>query len=199
MFNLLTQNAGATGANQYSFLIIMVVMFAAMYFFTIRPQKKRQKEEQEMRNAVDVGDEITTIGGICGKVVTVKEDKLIIETGIDRTKMTITRWAVQQNNTASERLAAEREAAKAAAEAERAAAQAAAATPVPTAEPTPAAPEGIICPSCGAVNSGNTKFCGECGTKLEIPQAPVPKICSGCGAEIAPGLKFCGECGTRVE
>ncbi|MBR6615654.1 MAG: zinc ribbon domain-containing protein [Lachnospiraceae bacterium] len=97
----------------------------------------------------------------------------------------------------------ENEAAKAAAEAERAAsqaaAQAAAATPVPAAEPTPAAPEGIICPSCGAVNSGNTKFCGECGTKLEIPQAPVPKICSGCGAEIAPGLKFCGECGTRVE
>ncbi len=120
MFNLLTQNAGATGANQYSFLIIMVVMFAAMYFFTIRPQKKRQKEEQEMRNAVEVGDEITTIGGICGRVVTVKEENLIIETGADRNRMTITRWAVQQNNSANERLAAERAAAKEAMEKEKA-------------------------------------------------------------------------------
>jgi len=125
MFNLLTQNAGATGANQYSFLIIMVVMFAAMYFFTIRPQKKRQKEEQEMRNAVEVGDEITTIGGICGRVVTVKEENLIIETGADRNRMTITRWAVQQNNSANERLAAERAAAKEAMEKERAAKKAA--------------------------------------------------------------------------
>ena len=106
---------GTTGANPMS-LIIMVGMFALMYFMTIRPQKKRQKEEQEMRNAVEVGDEITTIGGICGKVVTVKENHLIIETGVDRNRMQITRWAVQQNNTATERLQAEREAAKAAAE-----------------------------------------------------------------------------------
>lgn len=113
--NFLTQSPSPAGSS-VSMIIMLVVMFGLMYFMTIRPQKKRQKEEQEMRNAVDVGDEITTIGGICGKVVTVKEDKLIIETGIDRTKMTITRWAVQQNNTASERLAAEREAAKAAAE-----------------------------------------------------------------------------------
>ena len=113
--NFLTQAATATGSSS-SMIIMLVGMFALMYFMTIRPQKKRQKEEQEMRNAVDVGDEITTIGGICGKVVIVKEDKLIIETGVDRTKMTITRWAVQQNNTANERLAAEREVAKAAAE-----------------------------------------------------------------------------------
>lgn len=113
--NFLTQAATPTGSST-SMIIMLVGMFALMYFMTIRPQKKRQKEEQEMRNAVDVGDEITTIGGICGKVVIVKEDKLIIETGVDRTKMTITRWAVQQNNTANERLAAEREAARAAAE-----------------------------------------------------------------------------------
>lgn len=97
-------------------IFMLVGMFALMYFMTIRPQKKRQKEEQEMRNAVDVGDEITTIGGICGRIVTVKEDKLIIETGSDKNKMTITRWAVQANNTANERLAAERAAAKAAAD-----------------------------------------------------------------------------------
>ena len=99
-----------------TFIIIMVAMFALMYFTSIRPQKKRQQQEQEMRNAVEVGDEITTIGGICGRVVTVKEENLIIETGADRNKMTITRWAVQQNNSANERLAAQRAAAKEAAE-----------------------------------------------------------------------------------
>ena len=97
-------------------LLPLVAMFAIMYFVMIRPQKKRQKEEQEMRNAVEVGDEITTIGGICGKVVIVKEQHLIIETGADRNRMQITRWAVQQNVTATERVKAEREAAKAAAE-----------------------------------------------------------------------------------
>ena len=110
----LTQETSAFG--NPSMILMLVGMFALMYFMTIRPQKKRQKEEQEMRNAVDVGDEITTIGGICGRIVTVKEDKLIIETGSDKNKMTITRWAVQQNNTANERLAAQREAAKAAAD-----------------------------------------------------------------------------------
>ncbi|MBE6785048.1 MAG: preprotein translocase subunit YajC [Ruminococcaceae bacterium] len=102
---------GSTGM-----IVMLVGMFALMYFMTIRPQKKRQKEEQEMRNAVEVGDEITTIGGICGRIVTVKEDRLIIETGSDKNKMTVTRWAVQANNTANERLAAQRAAAKEAAE-----------------------------------------------------------------------------------
>ena len=112
--NFLTETAPAGG--NMTMILMMVGIFALMYFFTIRPQKKRQKEEQEMRNAVEVGDEITTIGGICGKVVIVKEQHLIIETGADRNRMQITRWAVQQNNTATERLQAEREAAKAAAE-----------------------------------------------------------------------------------
>jgi preprotein translocase subunit YajC len=111
--------AGGTNDQQGSpitMILLMVGMFAIMYFVMIRPQKKRQKEEQEMRSAVDVGDEITTIGGICGRVVTVKEEHLIIETGADRNRMQITRWAIQQNNTANERLAAERAAAKEAAE-----------------------------------------------------------------------------------
>ena len=118
MFNFinLAGETPAVGLGDPRSLIFMVVMIAAMYFLMIRPQKKRQKEEQEMRNAVEVGDEITTIGGICGKVVIVKEQHLIIETGADRNRMQITRWAVQQNNTATERLQAEREAARAAAE-----------------------------------------------------------------------------------
>ena len=107
---------GAAPGSNSSMIIMLVAMFAIMYFVMIRPQKKRQKEEQEMRNAVEVGDEITTIGGICGKVVIVKEQHLIIETGADRNRMQITRWAVQQNVTATERVKAEREAAKAAAE-----------------------------------------------------------------------------------
>ena len=112
-------NAGAQQSNPFSMIIIMAVMFGAMYIFMIRPQKKKQKEEQNMRDNIQVGDEITTIGGIVGRVVTVKEDSLIIETGADRNKMKITRWAVSQNNTANEKLEAERQAAKEAAEAEK--------------------------------------------------------------------------------
>ncbi len=67
-----------------------------------------------MRDSTQVGDEVTTIGGIMGRVVTVKEDALIIETGADRNKMKIARWAIQVNNTATEKLQAEREAMKAA-------------------------------------------------------------------------------------
>ncbi len=113
--NFLTATATQSGSST-TMIIMLVGMFVLMYFFTIRPQKKRQKEEQAMRDSVEVGDEITTIGGICGKVVTTKEDALIIETGADRNRMMIKRWAVQMNNTANERLQAEREAARLAAE-----------------------------------------------------------------------------------
>lgn len=99
--------------------IMIIAMLAIMYFLTIRPQRKRQKEEQTMRDNIQVGDEITTIGGIMGRVVTVKEDTLIIETGADKNKLKISRWAVSTNNTANEKLAAEREAAKAAQQKEK--------------------------------------------------------------------------------
>ena len=93
-------------------LLLMAGMFVLMYFTSIRPQKKRQKEEQQLRENLQIGDEITTIGGIMGRIVTIKEDSIIIETGADRVKMRIMRWAVQTNNTATEKLKAEREAAK---------------------------------------------------------------------------------------
>ncbi len=99
--------------------VMIVAMLAIMYFLTIRPQRKRQKEEQTMRDNIQVGDEITTIGGIMGRVVTVKEDALIIETGADKNKLKISRWAVSTNNTANEKLAAEREAAKSAQQKEK--------------------------------------------------------------------------------
>ncbi|MGN0543034.1 MAG: preprotein translocase subunit YajC [Acutalibacteraceae bacterium] len=121
--SLLAQStqSGATAqqGNPVSMIIMMVALFAIMYFVMIRPQKKKQKEEQTMRDSVQVGDEITTIGGIVGRVVTVKEDSLIIETGADRNKMKIMRWAVSTNNTANEKMEAERQAAKEAAEAEK--------------------------------------------------------------------------------
>ena len=113
-----TSSTGA-GGNPMSFVLIMGVMIVFMYFTTIRPQKKKQKEEQQMRDNLQVGDEITTIGGIVGRVVTVKDDSLIIETGADRNKMKIMRWAISANNTANEKLEAERKAAKEAAEAEK--------------------------------------------------------------------------------
>ena len=121
VFNLL--DAGATGTKtggSWQTIVLMAALFGVMYFVMIRPQKKKQKEEQEMRDAIQIGDEITTIGGIMGRVVTVKEDSLIIETGADRTKMKITRWANQTNNTAEDRLQAERAAQAAAKEAEKA-------------------------------------------------------------------------------
>lgn len=100
-------------------IIGMVVMIALMYFMTIRPQKKKQKEEQQLRDSVQIGDEITTIGGIVGRVVTVKEDSIVIETGADRNKMKLMRWAIQTNNTGNERAEAEKKALEAAQAAEK--------------------------------------------------------------------------------
>ena len=100
-------------------IIAMVAIIPIFYFLLIRPQKKQEKETKAMRDNLEVGDEITTIGGIIGRVVTVKEDTLIIETGADRNKMKIAKWAISTNNTANEKAEAERQAAKEAAEAEK--------------------------------------------------------------------------------
>lgn len=109
--------AGAEGGAQsgsFSMIIMMAVLFGAMYFFTIRPQKKQQKMEQELRENTQIGDEITTIGGICGRVVAVKDDTIVLETGSDRVKIKFKKYAIQTNHTANEKVQAEREAAKAA-------------------------------------------------------------------------------------
>lgn len=76
-------------------IVIIVLMFVALYFFMIRPQKKQEKEINNMRNNLQIGDEITTIGGIIGKIISFKEDTLIIETTHDRTKIRILRSAVR--------------------------------------------------------------------------------------------------------
>ena len=76
-------------------LIIIAVMFVALYFFMIRPQKKQEREINNMRNNLQVGDEITTIGGIIGKIISIKEETVMIETGHDRTKIRILKTAVK--------------------------------------------------------------------------------------------------------
>ena len=76
-----------------------ILIFVLMYFMMIRPQKKKQKEEQEMRNNLRVGDELTTIGGIRGRVVSIKEDSIVLESGSDRTKLQFMKWAIQSVET----------------------------------------------------------------------------------------------------
>ena len=74
---------------------MVVVFFLVFYFFAIRPQKKQEKQVNEMRNQLMVGDEITTIGGIIGKIISIKEETVMIETGHDRTKIRILKSAVR--------------------------------------------------------------------------------------------------------
>ncbi len=86
--------AGTAGSGWIS-IIMIVAMLAILYFLMIRPQKKQEKETQAMRNALQVGDEITTIGGIIGKIISIKEETCMIETGHDRTKIRILKSAVR--------------------------------------------------------------------------------------------------------
>jgi len=104
---LLTTGAEvSTGSMLLSTLGPLVLMFVVFYFLLIRPQKKRDAETQKMRESIEVGDEIVTIGGIVGRVVSIKEDTLVIETSGERSKLRMARWAIQANNTAAERTAA---------------------------------------------------------------------------------------------
>ena len=83
------------GSGSWVSLIFIAVIIAAMYFLMIRPQKKQEREINNMRNNLQVGDEITTIGGIIGKIVSIKEETITIETGHDRTKMRLLKSAVR--------------------------------------------------------------------------------------------------------
>ncbi len=80
---------------QWGSILLLVLMFVALYFFVMRPQKKQEKQINEMRNSLQVGDEITTIGGIIGKIVSIKEETLVLETSRDGTKIRILRSAVR--------------------------------------------------------------------------------------------------------
>lgn len=85
----------APGASAATSLIMIVAMLAIFYFFMYRPQKKQDKEQNDMRNNLKVGDEITTIGGIIGKIVSIKDETVLIETSNERNKIRILRTAVR--------------------------------------------------------------------------------------------------------
>ena len=85
----------------YSWILMLVLMFAMLYFFMIRPENKRKKEAENLRNSLSVGDEITTIGGMTGTVCAVKENTIVFETGADRVRIEITKWAVSTKTAAA--------------------------------------------------------------------------------------------------
>ena len=102
MFNLYpmllegsTTTTGNSGGNLLS-LLIFPVLLVVMYFFMIRPQRKQEKEATAMRNSLAVGDEVTTIGGIIGRVINVKDDTFVLETTRDRTRIRFERSAVKR-------------------------------------------------------------------------------------------------------
>lgn len=100
--NYLTSTAQSGGVGGTLLIIGYVLVFGAIiYFLMIRPERKRRKEEQKLRDNIQVGDEILTIGGIHGKIVSIKEDSYVIET-IDHSKLMIAKNAVQTNLTVHE-------------------------------------------------------------------------------------------------
>ena len=112
-YNVLSADAAATGGlGGMSSILFLVIIFVVFYFFLIRPENKRKKKLTEMRNNISIGDEIVTIGGIIGRVVSIKDDNVVIETASDHSKIRMARWSIQQNITATERAAQEQQAKK---------------------------------------------------------------------------------------
>ena len=102
------------GGDMMSTIIMLVVMVAVFYFMLIRPENKRKKEAEKTRNSIKTGDQIITIGGVIGTVVSVKDDKFVMETSADQVRIEFAKWAISSNETA---VAAAQEEAKKAQEA----------------------------------------------------------------------------------
>ena len=124
MVNFLTATANTT-AGMGSTVVMMVAMIAIFYFMLIRPENKRKKEAEQMRSSVRKGDKITTIGGIVGTVVDVKENNIVIETSADQVRIEFAKWALSSNETAAENAKAEAKKAEEAKAKEKAAKKAA--------------------------------------------------------------------------
>ena len=93
----------ATGGSWTSILITMIplaLMIVVFYFLLIRPEKKRQKSEKAMRENLQVADEVVTIGGIIGRVLSIQEDTIVVETGSDRNRIRVLKTAIAENRTA---------------------------------------------------------------------------------------------------
>ena len=100
MINFLLEGSGGSGSGGDMWgglgsILMIVALIAFFYFFMIRPQKKQEKKDAEMRDALAVGDEVTTIGGIIGKVVSIKEETFVLETTKDKTKIRFLKGAVR--------------------------------------------------------------------------------------------------------
>ena len=95
------ETASGSGS-MWSSIIMMALIIVVFWFFIIRPQRKKDKETAKMRSELQVGDEIVTIGGIIGIIVSMREDSLVIETGSDRSKVRLARWAISGKNTTAE-------------------------------------------------------------------------------------------------
>ena len=106
--------SGLGGGNMTYTIIMLVLMLGIFYFMLIRPENKRKKEQEQLRSSLKNGDQITTIGGITGTVVNVKDDKFVIETGADQVRIEFAKWALSTNDSA---VAAAKENAKKAEEA----------------------------------------------------------------------------------
>ena len=94
---------GEGAGGSWWIILVYIGLFAVLYFLLIHPNSRKKKKEQEMRNNIAIGDEITTIGGIQGRIIAVKEDEdaFVIETGPDRTKMKFKKWAISSVDTPS--------------------------------------------------------------------------------------------------
>ena len=101
MYNFLTTEMSATGGLTSS-IVMLVAMLAIFYFMLIRPENKRKKEAEQLRSALKTGDKVTTIGGIQGTVVSVKDEKFVLETGADQVRIEFAKWALSTNETAAE-------------------------------------------------------------------------------------------------
>ena len=101
--NQLAFSLGMEGNQLWITVLLYAVIFGGLYFVLMRPQQKKKKQEDEMRKSLQIGDEITTIGGIVGKIVSIKNDSdsVIIETSIDRSKLHIKNWAIAGTNNAN--------------------------------------------------------------------------------------------------
>ena len=91
-------NGNSGGLGSYTSIIMIVVLIAVFYFFMIRPEQKKKKKTEEMRNSLGVGDKITTIGGMVGKIVELNGDLITFETGEDRVRIQVTKWAISTNS-----------------------------------------------------------------------------------------------------
>ena len=107
MVNFLTATDAVAAGGMGSTIVMMVAMLGIFYFMLIRPENKRKKEAEQMRSSVKKGDKITTIGGIDGTVVDVKENNIVIETSADQVRIEFAKWAISSNETAAENAKAE--------------------------------------------------------------------------------------------